>query len=264
MSEPLQNTSSLTPAIPRLIKRRNATSDEKISRMRISLNRSQALRDAYTEDIQQFAAEDLIFLDESIFNEKTGWRQHAYSAVGEDAEIEDSINRGSTWSICAAMTLDGYLPCTGVKKGYFSAENFAEWLTDKLLPAVNALQRYPMVIILDNVAIHTQEQVHQIIEEAGHIIRYLPPYSPDFNPIELTFLVLKAWMKRNWIFLRMTFANYGDFLTYSIGASGCDRFARKQFKHAANGVYIEEEELIQFKQFLDRYEVDNTLDLPLD
>jgi transposase len=45
---------------------------------------------------------------------------------------------------------------------------------------------------MDNLSIHAKEEVRQIIEEAGHLVRYLPPYSPDYNPIELTFSVLKA------------------------------------------------------------------------
>lgn len=69
-----------------------------------------------------------------------------------------------------------------------------------------------MVIKMDNVAIHVQEEVMQLIESSGHIIRYLPPYSPDYNPIELTFSVLKAWMKRNWPFYRRTCRSYSELL----------------------------------------------------
>jgi len=61
---------------------------------RISLNRSEVLRRGYLDDIRQFAAEDLIFLDESIFNEKTGWRYHAYAPTGTAPEIHSDINRG--------------------------------------------------------------------------------------------------------------------------------------------------------------------------
>jgi transposase len=95
------------------------------------------------------------------------------------------------------MTLDGYLPCTGIKKGYFDASEFTEWLQTNFIPAINATERFPMIVILYNVGIHTGPEVREIIENAGHLIRYLPLYSPDFNPIELTFAVLKSWMKRN-------------------------------------------------------------------
>ena len=106
---------------------------------RISLNRSEVLRRGYLDDIRQFVAEDLVFLDESIFNEKTGWRYHGYAPTGTMPEINADINRGKTWSICAAMTLDGYLPCTGLKEGYFNTGDFLVWLREKLLPEVNRL-----------------------------------------------------------------------------------------------------------------------------
>src|SRR5712664_698471 len=95
------------------------------------------------------------------------------------------------------------------------------------------------------------DSIHRIRRTS---VRYLSPYSPNFNPIELTFSVLKAWMKRNWVFLRQTCRTYGDFLELAIRESHCDRFARKQFQHAVGGVYIEEEQLIRFRRFIERYE----------
>ena len=227
---------------------------------RISLNRSEVLRRGYLDDIRQFVAEDLVFLDESIFNEKTGWRYHGYAPTGTVPEINADINRGKTWSICAAMTLDGYLPCTVLKEGYFNTGDFLVWLQEKLLPEVNRLW-FPMVIVMDNLSIHAKEEVRQIIEEAGHVVRYLPPYSPDYNPIEVTFSVLKAWMKHNWIFLRQSCNTFGNFLELALRESRCDRFARQQFRHAGNGVYIEEEELIRFRRHLEQYEVDHSIEL---
>lgn len=49
-----------------------------------------------------------------------------------------------------------------------------------------------MVIFLDNVAIHTNNEVTILLEGAGYLVRFLPPYSPDYSPIEFTFTVLKA------------------------------------------------------------------------
>jgi hypothetical protein len=138
-----------------------------------------------------------VFLDESIFNKKTGWRYHSYAPVGDEATKDNTdISRGRTWSIYCAISLDGWLPCTGIKEGYFNAETFLQWVKDCLIPAL-ALKNRTMVIILDNVSIHVKNHVGEVVEAAGHLIRYLPPYSPDYNPIELTFSVIKAWMKRN-------------------------------------------------------------------
>jgi len=49
-----------------------------------------------------------------------------------------------------------------------------------------------MVIVMDNLPVHVNARIPAAIKEEGHIIRYLPLYSPDFNPIELIWAVLKA------------------------------------------------------------------------
>ena len=51
------------------------------------------------------------------------------------------------------------------------------------------------VVVLDNLAVHKQPEVRAAIEAAGAQLRFLPPYSPDFNPIEQAFAKLKAFLR---------------------------------------------------------------------
>jgi transposase len=51
------------------------------------------------------------------------------------------------------------------------------------------------VVVLDNLAAHKQPEVRTAIEQVGARIQFLPPYSPDFNPIELAFAKLKAFLR---------------------------------------------------------------------
>ena len=51
------------------------------------------------------------------------------------------------------------------------------------------------VVVLDNLAAHKQPEVRAAIEQVGAHLRFLPPYSPDFNPIEMAFAKLKAFMR---------------------------------------------------------------------
>ena len=237
--------------IARTIHRRNWTRKE----LRwISHGRSDLLRRAWREDLRQYAAEDLVFLDESIFNEETGWRYQAYGPIGEDIRYPANIQRGKTWSICAAMTVTGWLPCTGVKEGYFKTHNLLTWLRTGLLPVLSRESSRPRVVILDNCSTHISSVITETIEKAGHIVRFLPPYSPDFNPIELTFSVLKAWFQRNYVWTRHRYSNFGDYLIYAVAASRCDRFARDQFRHAAGGLYLEEGEYERFRVWIRAWE----------
>lgn len=86
--------------------------------------------------------------------------------------------------------IDGYLPRTAIREGYF---NKKAWVRDDLLPCCNPDPGLKSITRLDNVRVHLDPRVQQVIEEAGLIIKFLPPYPPDYRPIELPSSVLKAW-----------------------------------------------------------------------
>ena len=201
---------------------------------------SQVLRDAWQTEMLEFTAEQLVFVDESLFKMMSCWRSMAYGPIGDPARYHDDMDRGDTWSILPAYTKNGYLPCTGIRKGYYNTEAFVEWLNNELLPYCNPFPGPRSIICLDNASIHTNPVIEEAIQAAGLKVRYLPPYSPDFNPIELTFSVLKAWMRRNYRELRAQFeGEFGLFLAHAIEVSGCDRFAKEHFRHSAGGYLFE-------------------------
>lgn len=171
------------------------------------------MRDAWRAEIRRSVAEDLVFIDESIFNKKTGWRHRAYGPIGQDIRYIMDTRRGRTWSILPAMTVSGYLPCTGVKEGYYKTFNILNWVRTALLPALNTQSPgKSRVIVLDNCSTHIDPAITEAIESEGYIVRFLPPYSPDFNPIELSFSVLKAWLQRNSIWTRQHHGTFGQYL----------------------------------------------------
>ena len=53
------------------------------------------------------------------------------------------------------------------------------------------------VVVLDNCRIHDSDEFIQMVRDRGGIVIFLPPYSPDLNPIELAFNNVKSWLKRN-------------------------------------------------------------------
>ena len=193
---------------------------------------SDELRLRWKVKMSYLDGDKLVFVDESLFNMDTGRRKRAWAPIGDPARWHDDISRGKSWSILPAYSSAGYLPCTAVKKGYFNAEEFLEWLNTSLLP----LCTEGTVIIMDNNSTHVNPGVQLAIAAAGCELEYLPPYSPDFNPIELSFAVLKAWMKRYWRRLFPTHeGDFGSFLRFAIEESRCDRFARKHFQFSGDG-----------------------------
>jgi transposase len=234
------------PMISKMLKR-NKWTRKSIKLM--SNNQNKELRYSYLEDISIYSADQLVFIDESLFNEKTGWRTRGYAPIGSPLRYLANINRGQTYSILLALTIDGFLPCTGIKEGYYSRKDLLDWIEHSLLPAIRAKFGSRLaVIVLDNVFIHIGQEVINLIESAGYLVQFLPPYSPDFNPIELVFSMLKAWIRRHYYSLRPRYPNYLAFLKMAVEESGCDRFALRQFKHAANGHYLMRDDWEQVQQ----------------
>jgi transposase len=83
------------------------------------------------------------------------------------------------------------LTATAVFDGPMDNVTFRAYVEQVLVPAL----RPGDVVVLDNLAAHKQPEVRVAIEQAGALLRFLPPYSPDFNPIELAFAKLKAFFR---------------------------------------------------------------------
>jgi transposase len=69
---------------------------------------------------------------------------------------------------------------------------FLEFVEEKVLPYCSAYPGPCLVLILDNASIHKSAKLQSMCEERGVLLKFLPPYSLDFNPIENTFKDLKA------------------------------------------------------------------------
>ena len=195
-----------------------------------------------------FNAEQLIFVDESSFNRQTGWRRYAYAPIGEEARYEASRSRGSSYSLLPAYGSEGYV-CYTIKEGFFNREHFLHFIDTQLLPLMRPWPNEKSVIVMDNASIHVSEEVYALTDPRGVKVLFLPPYSPQYNPIELTFSVLKCWIRRH--FGRLFGAFHGDFegfLRFAIQHSRCDSHAKKHFKHAPHGGYVFDADLNAYEE----------------
>jgi transposase len=85
----------------------------------------------------------------------------------------------------------GGLTAPAVFNGPLDNDSFRAYVDQVLAPAL----RPGDVVVLDNLALHKQPEVRAAIEGRGATLRFLPPYSPDFNPIEQAFAKLKAFLR---------------------------------------------------------------------
>jgi transposase len=95
-----------------------------------------------------------------------------------------------THTVIGALRLEG-LGAPAVFDGPIDNPTFRAYVEQVLVPTL----RPGDVVVLDNLAVHKQPEVRAAIEALGAQLRFLPPYSPDFNPIELAFAKLKAFLR---------------------------------------------------------------------
>jgi len=120
----------------------------------------------------------LVFVDETGFDEFF-YRKHARAFKGEKVMAEISGKRFERQSIVGAKRDKDILAPFGYS-GTCDTILFNFWLETQLVPNL----RKGQVVILDNAAIHKSEETKMIIKKAKCHLVFLPPYSPDLNPIE--------------------------------------------------------------------------------
>lgn len=115
---------------------------------------------------------------------------YGYSLRGKRVFFEVPRNRGTNTTLLASMSLEGMGPCMAIE-GSVSREVFETYVEHFLAPTLKAEQ----VVIMDNLGAHKGERVRRLIEDEGCELLYLPPYSPDLNPIEESFSKIKRFLR---------------------------------------------------------------------
>ena len=158
--------------------------------------RDEGLRLRWEAKLAQWKADQLVFCDESASNERTLDRKRGWAPKGLLCRVAWNSKRSKRWSILPAITLEGYLTYDILHGGYTTA-HFNNFIRTKVLPRMNPFPAPRSVLILDNASCHRSQELKEMCREAGVVLEFLPPYSPDFNPIKESFSALKAWIRRN-------------------------------------------------------------------
>jgi transposase len=143
----------------------------------------------------EFEASQLLFVDESAANERTADRKYGWAPLGVTPHVIQPLKRSERWSILPVYSAAGFMDWE-IVQGSFTAELFNKFVAEKVLPLATPYPGPRSVLVMDNAAIHHSDELAEMCAAAGVRLEYLPPYSPDFNPIEEAFAELKAWMKR--------------------------------------------------------------------
>jgi transposase len=132
----------------------------------------------------------LVFVDEMGANIALcplyGW-----SRRGQRVHMEVPRNRGPNTTLISSMSVEGMGACLAVE-GSTNAAVFEAYVEGMLTPALEPGQ----IVVMDNLSAHKSQRVKELIEGRGCELVYLPPYSPDLNPIEEAFSKIKGILRK--------------------------------------------------------------------
>ncbi|KAG0438237.1 hypothetical protein DMUE_3210 [Dictyocoela muelleri] len=154
-------------------------------------NENKILRRQYAIALAQITDERLIFLDESGFNLHLNKKQ-GYSPKNTNCFINVPNSKGTNISLLCAINTNRIL-ATNVKIGSFKSVDMIHFINNNLQQLGPHERKY---LIMDNASIHKTAEVREALALKNYILMFLPPYSPQLNPIEEFFSCFKAKVKQ--------------------------------------------------------------------
>jgi transposase len=151
--------------------------------------RDEEARAAWRAAAAQLDPQQLVFVDESGTNISLtrvyGWAPQKQRATGSVPR-----NHGKNLTLVAALRHDG-VHTPWLIEGAMDSETFEWYIRQQLAPTLRPGQ----VVVVDNLSAHKGASIREVIEARGCLLLFLPPYSPDFTPIEQAFSKLKAILR---------------------------------------------------------------------
>lgn len=149
-----------------------------------------AAREAWFDGQTDLQPERLVFIDESGLSTKMA-RLRGWAPKGERCRAAVPHGHWNTTTFVAGLTLSGFC-APMLLDGPMDGDAFVTWCEQMLAPAL----RPGDIVVMDNLPAHKVAGAQEAIEAAGASLLFLPPYSPDFNPIEMAFSKLKAHVRK--------------------------------------------------------------------
>ncbi len=143
----------------------------------------------------------LVFVDESGFSHSMP-RTYGYSSKGDRCYGSHDWGAKGRTNVIGAL-IDKDLVVTDLFQTNIDTTIFSNWIQESLIPKLPSHS----VIVMDNASFHKGASMKKSIEEAGHTLMYLPPYSPDLNPIEHKWAEKKSERRKTQVNIEQLFKN---------------------------------------------------------
>jgi transposase len=156
----------------------------------VATERDERARGSFRERLRGIDPGRLRFVDESSTNVALTPR-YGRAPRGERARGKAPRNWGKNVTLISSISLEGMGPSMSIE-GPSDTDSFGLYMREVLAPTLEAGQ----IVLMDNLSVHKSKWVRELIEQRGCQLWLLPPYSPDFNPIEEAFSKVKALLRR--------------------------------------------------------------------
>ena len=164
----------------------------------LPMQRSDEARVEFMAEISAYDPAMLVWLDETGSDKRNAVREYGYALRGMTPRDYTFKSWGKRYTCIASMSVTG-LEDVYITEGNVDGESFVEYVQRSLLPTLMPFNGInpKSVVIIDNASIHHVDEVISTIEAIGAIVKFLPTYSPDLNPVEEVFSEVKHWIKSN-------------------------------------------------------------------
>lgn len=175
---------------------------------RRALERCDQKRLDYQYAVSEYPPDYLCFVDESSCDRRTTYRGFGWALSGKRAFQKAFFVRGQRYSVLPALSISG-IEALSIVQGSFTAETYREFI-ELTLGFMNPFPGPKSVLVMDNARIHRDQETLDMITNRGMRYVFLPPYSPDYNPIELAFSAIKYRIRRDGDWMRLALQIDGD------------------------------------------------------
>ena len=164
----------------------------------VAKQRNEQLRLSFISDCEIYSSEMMVFVDETGCDNRDSMRKFGYALKGQRASSRRLMCRGKRVNSVAAMDVNGVV-CVDSTTDNINSDVFCNFLECSLLPQLLPFNgtNPRSIVFLDNASIHHVSHAITLIQSVGALVHFLPPYSPDLNPIEELFSKVKAVLKES-------------------------------------------------------------------
>ncbi|XP_065891614.1 uncharacterized protein [Dysidea avara] len=171
------------------------------SRQRIKITsslRSDDLRAEFIAEMSAFDPSFMQWIDESGFDKRNHLRKYGYGVRGQPPRNYTLTLRGKRYTSIAVLTTNG-VEDVYITESSVDGDVFLDFVRRCMLPLLMPFNgtNPNSIVVMDNASIHHIDPVFELLTAVGALVKFLPAYSPDLNPIEEVFAEAKHYLEAN-------------------------------------------------------------------